>query len=224
MNGGTKRSVIGTGQSVSRVQWWEEDLDDIIDILRQEISDTTHVSQTSLNNGLQTFPTLPVHIASQSDFPILPTAHHLELDDSYKVEGDAPTVNIADNINQPNGITSVQTSPCVMAGTVFGAETSSPENSFDFKCFSRENQGKLLLQYSEKEKNGNASQIRIPTSSIQSPNKLFGILSLILQALNGPLTEELEECYTGALQRALVEIRSAVQMYSSLSDPGSVEN
>ena len=223
MNRGTKRSVIGTGQSV---QWWEEDLDDIIDILRQEISDTTHVSQTSLNNGLQTFPTLPVHIASQSDFPILPTAHHLELDeiDSQKVEGDAPTTNIADNINPSNGITSVQTSPCVMDGTVFGAETSSPENSFDFKCYSRENQGKLLLQYSEKEKNWNASQIRIPTSSIESPNKLFGILSLILQALNGPLTEELEECYTGALQRALVEIQSAIEMYSFLSDSGSVEN
>lgn len=227
MNRGTKRSVIGTGQSVSRVQWWEEDLDDIIDILRQEISDTTHVSQTSLNNGLQTFPTLPVHIASQFDFPIFPTAHHLELDeiDPRKVEGDAPTANIADNINQPSEITSVQTSPCVMDGTVFGGETSSPENSFDLKCFSRENQSKLLLQYSEKEKNANASQIRIPTSSsIQSPNKLFGILSLILQALNGPLTEELEECYTGALQRALVEIQSAVEMYSSLCDPGSVEN
>lgn len=222
----SKRSVIGTGRSVSHAQWWEEDLDDVIEILRQEISDTTHVSQTFLNNDLLTFPALPVQTASrpritvQSDFPVFPVAHHLKLDeiDSGKVAGDTPNANITDNFQQPCDITSVQTSPCVMDGTVSGPETSSPENSSDLNRFSRQSQGKLLLQYFEREENGNASYMRKPTSSRHAPNKLFGILSLILQALNSPLTEVLEECYAGVLQRALAEIQSAVTIYNSLSD------
>ena len=229
---GTKRSVTRTGLSVSRTQWWDEDLDDIVDILRQENSDTTHVSQTSLNNDLLTFPNLPVQITSrpgisvQSGFPIFPVAHHLELDeiDSGKVAGDLTNDNITGNLNPPSDITSVRNSSCAIDGAVSGRETSSPENYFDLKRFSRENQGELLLQYSETEENGNTSLIKKPTSSIQAPNKLFGILSHILQALSSPLTEALEECYTGALQRALVEIQSAVAIYNSLSDPKSVEN
>ena len=226
MNRGTKRSkksVSGTGKRVSHAQWWEEDLDDVIDILRQDISDTTRVSQTSSNNDLLAFPTLPVTIASrppitvQSDFPIFPVPHHLF--NSGKAAGDIPNANIIDNLNQPSDITSFQTSPCVMDGTVSGPETSSLENSSDLKRFSRKNQGKFLLQYYERQENENTSNMRKPTSSIHAPNKLFGILSLILQALNTPLTEVLEECYTGALQRALAEIQSAVTIYNSLNDP-----
>ena len=226
------RSVPGTSRSVSHAQWWEEDLDDVIDVLRQEFPDTTHVSQTSLNNDLLTFPTLPVQTASrpritvQSDFTIFPLAHHLKLDeiDLGKLTGDTPNANFTDNTNQPSDITSVQLSPCVMDGAVSGPETSSPENSSHFKSFSMENQGKLLLQYSERGENGNASDsdTRKPTNSTQAPNKLFGILSLILQALNSPLTEVLEECHAGALQRALLKIQSAVSIYNSLTDHRSV--
>ena len=229
----SRRSVTGTGPTgrVSHAQWWEEDLDDINDILRREIPDTTHrVSQTSLNNDLLTFPTLPVQIASrpripvQSDFPSFPVAHQLKLDeiDLGKLTGDTPT----DNTNQPSNITGVQTSQCVMGGAVSGPETTSPERSSHFKCFPKENRGKLLFEYSEREKNGNGSHTRKPTNSTQAPNcgKLFGILSLILQALNSPLTEVLEECYAGALQIALMEIQSAVAIYNSLIDQKSVVN
>ena len=226
----SKRSVTGTGKSVSHTQWWEEDLDDVIDVLKQEISDTTHVSQTSLNNDLLTFPTLPVQIAScpritvQSDFPIFPVANHLGEIDSGEVAGDAPNANITDNTNQPSDITNVQNSLYAMDGMVSGPETSSPETSFDLKRFSRENQDKLLPQYSEREEDGNTSNIRKPTDSMEAPHKLFGILSLILQALNNPLTEVLEECYIQALQRALVEIQCAIAIYNSLSGSKSAEN
>ena len=224
------RSVPGTSRSVSHAQWWEEDLDDVIDVLRQEIPDTTHVSQTSLNNDLLTFATLPVQIASrpritvQSDFPIFPVAQHLKLDeiDLGKLAGDTTNANFTDNTNQPSDITSVQTSPRVMDGAVSGPETSSPENSSRLKSFSKEDQGELLLQYSESEENGNASHARKPTNFTQASNKLFGILSLILQALNSPLTEVLEEYHAGALQRALMEIQSTVSIYNSVSDHKSV--
>ena len=46
--------------------------------------------------------------------------------------------------------------------------------------------------------------------------KLFGILSLIFQAFDCPLTTELEERYVCALQRALVEIQNA-RSYSQKS-------
>lgn len=219
----TKRNVAGTSENVSHAQWWEEDLDDILDILSHETSDTTHLSQASLSSDLLTFPTLPVQITScpqitiQSDFPIFQVAHNLEPDH-------VPNANITDNISQPSDITSVQNLPCVMDGAVSGPETSSPEKSFGLKRFSRKNQRKLLLQYSEREETGNTSHIKKPTSSIRSPNKLFGILSLILQAFNNPLTEELEEYYAGALQRALAEIQSAAALYNSLSDKNSEEN
>ena len=230
----SRRSVTGPTRRVSHAQWWEKDLDDINDILRWEIPDTTHVSQTSLNNDLLTFPTLPVQIASrpritvQSDFPSFPVAHQLNVDeiDLGKLTGDTHNTNFIDNANQPSNMTSVQTSPCAMDGAVSGPDTTSQENSCHLKCFSRGNQDKLLMQYSEREEGGNASHTRKPTNSTQAPNcgKLFGILSLILQALNSPLTEVLEECYAGALQRALMEIQSAVAIYNSISDHKSVVN
>jgi hypothetical protein len=135
-----------------------------------------------------------------------------------------PNANITDNINQSSDIASVQNSPCAIDGAVSGPETSSPEKSFGLKRLSRKNQSKHPLQCSERKETWKTSHIRKPTSSIRSPNKLFGILSLILQAFNNPLTEELEECYTGALQRALAEIQSAVALYNSLSNKKSDEN
>ena len=56
----------------------------------------------------------------------------------------------------------------------------------------------------------NASDIsRNPRGRVRPMGRLFGILSLILQAFDGPHTAELEECYTSALQRALTEIQAA---------------
>lgn len=53
-----------------------------------------------------------------------------------------------------------------------------------------------------------------PVANSQSSGKLFGILSLILQALNNPHIEEFEECYTNALQKALTEIQAAKGLLS----------
>ena len=55
---------------------------------------------------------------------------------------------------------------------------------------------------------------RNPTSRIQCTRKLFGILSLILQAFqDGPYAAELEEHYASALQKALTEIQHAKRLY-----------
>jgi len=54
-------------------------------------------------------------------------------------------------------------------------------------------------------------------SRIKSSSKLFGILSLILQAFDCPLTTELEERYVCALQRALEEIQTSARSYSQKS-------
>lgn len=57
---------------------------------------------------------------------------------------------------------------------------------------------------------GNTSDIsRNPRGRFHPTRRLFGILSLILQAFDGPHTAELEECYTSALQKALTEIQAA---------------
>ena len=54
---------------------------------------------------------------------------------------------------------------------------------------------------------------RNPSCRIQCMRKLFGILSLIFQAFEGPCTAEVEEHYTSALQRALDEINRAKRLY-----------
>lgn len=48
-----------------------------------------------------------------------------------------------------------------------------------------------------------------PRRRIYPMGKVFGILSLILQAFDSPHTAQLEECYTSALQKALSEIQAA---------------
>ena len=60
-----------------------------------------------------------------------------------------------------------------------------------------------------------ASEIsRNPTSRMECTRKLFGILSLILQAFqDGPHTAELEGYYASALQKALTEIQHAKRLY-----------
>lgn len=55
---------------------------------------------------------------------------------------------------------------------------------------------------------GSDRGVRTPRGRFQTMGKLFGILSQILQAFDGPYTAELEECYTSALQKALAEIQA----------------
>ena len=54
---------------------------------------------------------------------------------------------------------------------------------------------------------------RNPTRRMECSRKLFGILSLILQAFDGPHTAELEGYYASALQKALTEIQHAKRLY-----------
>ena len=56
---------------------------------------------------------------------------------------------------------------------------------------------------------GSDPGVKTPRGRFQTMGKLFGILSQILQAFDGPYTAELEECYTSALQKALAEIQAA---------------
>ena len=224
-------NVTVPGESSSQV--WEEDLEDILNILGQENFDTIHNSFHPSNNTLflpddqqcpvlqpdfseelyplfhdsQTFPILPFRqeemqilpvaevqntcrpgITVQSNFPVFPvTTQHMEIDETDSGE-------VAS--------TRALKSPYVMNRAVFGREASS----------SGENQGKRQARYPDREETGNSSR----TSPLQSPKKWSGVLSLILQAFNSPLTAELEECYTGALQKALAEIQ-AVSVYDTHS-------
>lgn len=133
------------------------------------------------------------------------------------------TLHITSTRQQATGIANALEVPYLMNRAVFRREGSPPENSLGLKRSSRTKQHKHQVQYPDREDTGNISHTKKKrfsnnqhlTSLIQpSPNKLFGILSLILQAFNSPLTAELEECYTGALQRALAEIQSAVSIYN----------
>ena len=116
--------------------------------------------------------------------------------------GDAivvPSPTVTDSI-EPNSANNTLQMGCA----VFGKETSS----FDGKS-SKEIHAKLQAQ-----NHGNSSPET--KSRMQSSSKLFGILSLIFQAFDCPLTTELEERYVCALQRALVEIQNA-RSYSQKS-------
>lgn len=94
---------------------------------------------------------------------------------------------------------------CKMDSPVFTTEASA----FGVKR-SRKNQAKLQAKYPDREETENSSPFkRKSRSPMQSASKLFGILSLILQALDGPLTTELEERYECVLQTTLIEIQNA---------------
>ncbi|KAL9971740.1 hypothetical protein ACROYT_G017944 [Oculina patagonica] len=152
-------------------------------------------------------------ISVQSNCPIFPVTQHMEIDltDSGGIAKSAFNANVAHNIDQSTGIANALELPYLMNRAVFRREGSPLENSLGLKRSPK--QRKHQVRYPDREETGSTSDIkRKPRNPIQSPNKLFGILSLILQAFNDPLTAELEECYTGVLQRALAEIQSAVSI------------
>ena len=130
-------------------------------------------------------------IKVQSAGSVFPVNQHLEVSQS----GDAivvPSPTVTDSI-QPNSTNYTFQMGCA----VFGKETSL----FVGKS-SKEIHAKLQAQ-----NHGNSSPET--KSRMQSSSKLFGILSLILQAFDCPLTTELEDRYVCALQKALVEIQNA---------------
>ena len=243
MDQSTNMNVTRAVQNSSDVPW-EEDLDDILNILGEDILDShAPVSQTAFGNKLRhihdstTPPTLPYYhhqeeiqpqcvgdvqrtfhsgVTVQSDFPVFPVTEHMDIDltASSEVACYVPNANVTDRFNQTIDLASTQNSPHFMKHVVPGREASSRKNSFSSKHSTRKKQGKRQVQYLGREEAG-----KQPNGPIQhSPNKLFGILSLILQAFNSPLTAELEECYTGVLQRALAEIQEAVTLYKTLID------
>ena len=240
MDPSSKVKVVEAVERSSRAPW-EDDLDDILNILCQpENLDTTSVSQTDLSNELylfqDSFPALSTlqfygnqeemqtqcatgvqgtsrpGITVQSDFPVLPVTEQMEIDktDSVKASSYAPNANVAGSINQSIDLSSTLISPFFMKPVVFGREPTSLENSFG--STRKKKEGKVQTF-------GRGETPRQTTSTIQqSPYKLLGILSLILQAFNSHLTAELEECYTGVLQRALAEIQEVTALHNTLID------
>ena len=113
--------------------------------------------------------------------------------------------HVIDNRMQPINSPSTPNASYSMNVALSGMEASSPGVKRSIQ-----NQAKLQTKYSNSEETGNHSPIkRKPTSPMQSSSKLFGILSLILQVFNSPMTPELEERCARVLQRALTEIQNA---------------
>ena len=147
--------------------------------------------------------------AVQSACSVFPgSTQHIEIDlnDSVEIVSSVLPANVTNDTNEP---TDIAGTPCLMNRVVFRRDANRPENSSAMKCSSRKNQFNRQAQYPDRKETGNNLHLgkkgtfnrQQPTCPIQqSPNKLFGILSLILQAFNSPLTAELEECFTGVLQ------------------------
>ena len=133
---------------------------------------------------------------------------HLASDeaDSGGAHSHVPCVpHVIDNTVQPINSPNTHNASYNMNVAVSGREASSPGVKRSIQ-----NQAKFQTKYSNSEETGNHSPIkRKPTSPMQSSSKLFGILSLILQVFNSPMTPELEERCARVLQRALTEIQNA---------------
>ena len=139
---------------------------------------------------------------------IFPQNQRLAIDEidlgSGSVEYVPDATDVTDKSVRAISTASVSTTSYNTDYAVFGTHTNS------FGVRSIRNQAKPQTKYPNKEETGNHSLVkRKPTSPMQSSSKLFGILSLILQVFDSPMTPELEERCARALQRALVEIQNA---------------
>ena len=240
-----------TESSESTDHFWDQDLQDVLNILGLDNYGNTHSSCYPANNAIvilgegdqrppalqhafgeeanffevpQNIRQLPrdqkalknkyvpeVYSTSnpgmkvQSNCSVFPGNQHLQKIGQTETDYGAsvvPTVNVPGNTNQP--ISTPNTS-CKMDSALFTTEASA----FGVKR-SRKDQAKLQAKYPDREETENSSPFkRRSRSPIQSASKLFGILSLILQALDGPLTTELEERYECVLQTTLIEIQNA---------------
>ena len=226
---------------------WEEDLEDILDILGQGKFDPTHCVDPSKNttfipeNNDQQCPVLQpgsleeLHFFDDSStfgiFPLLQkvqtqqvaeihnmsspgiTVHSNCLDfpktqsreineiDSRSFTGNVPNSidlnsNFTGNIHQliDLSLAASVNAPYALDHSMSGTETSSLEVSF----------GSDQGQYPPAKRNLTAPKPSQP--------KLFGVLSLILQAFNSPLTAEREEFCTDVLWRALAEIQASLSV------------
>ena len=233
MDQGTMMNARGVDESVTKA--WEQELEDILSILGLHNYDTGHHSSCWADDDVfipdgsdQIYPVLPS--------PVLGEELHL-LEDS----GTFPPLSFcqSEQVNAELQVTEVQNTsqPAINGqfnGPILPLTQPMEIDLADLskvgidvrKANAADNINKPIdiasvpnppCQMIRAESTPHVKK-RKPTTPIESPNKLFGILSLILQAFNSPLTEELEECYTGALQRALKEIQSAVALHNSLRD------
>ena len=142
----------------------------------------------------------------QSNGPVCLVNQHLGISQADSAADDArivPSVNVTGNTIQPISTPRTLSTSYKLDCAVFEAEAGA--------CGvkrSLENQSRFQVKYPDREKTGNSSPINKKPMTIHSTNKLFGILSLILQAFDDPLTTELEESYTCVLQRAFLEIQN----------------
>ena len=217
---------------------WNEDLDDVLNILGLNSSENTpsfshnpvHNAGTALDDTDQRSPDLQ-HAFGESfnSFQDLPTFQATRFQkavqnqhlNGMKVQSKRrrclilPQNQLLANLGS-GSVVHVPDATDVTDNSVRPISTASvPTTTFktaanSFSVRSIRNQAKLQTKYPNKEETGNHSPIkRTPTCPMQSSSNLFGILSLILQAFVSPMTPELEERSVRALQRALVEIKNA---------------
>ena len=226
---------------------WEEDLEDILDILGQGKFDPTHCFDPLKNttfipenndqqcpvlqpgsleelhlfddsSTLEIFPSLQkvqtqqvaeIHNMSSPgitvhsnclDFPKTQSREINEIDSGY-FTGNVPysiylNSNFTGNIHQliDLSLAASVNAPYGLDHSMSGTETNSLEVSF----------GSDQGQYPPAKRNLTAPKPSQP--------KLFGVLSLILQAFNSPLTAEREEFCTDVLWRALAEIQTSLSV------------
>lgn len=218
MDQSTMMNARGADESVTKA--WEQELEDILSILGLHDYDTGHHSSCWADDD--------VFIPDGSDqiHPVLPSPVLGEELHLFEDSGTFPPLSFcqSEQVDTELQVTEVQNTPRTgingqSNGPILPLTQPMEINLANFskvgidvgKANAADNINKPIDIASVPNK-------RKPTTPIESPNKLFGILSLILQAFDSPLTEELEECCTGALQRALSEIQSAVAIYNSLRD------
>ena len=251
---GQVTEVVSTEASENTDQFWNQDLDDVLNFLALNYGNIPHSQQSNnavvvpdineqrspalqqcdeafnLFHDLPTFQTSTscqqgkqnqrvaethsisnpgIKVQSKSvQCSVFPENQHLTSDeaDSGGAHAHAPCeLRVIDNTIQPISSPSAHNASYNMNFAVSGKDATSPGVKRSIQ-----NQGILQTKYSNREETGNYSPIkRKPTSPMQSSSKLFGILSLILQVFDSPMTTELEESCARALQRALVEIQNA---------------
>ncbi|CAH3045570.1 unnamed protein product, partial [Pocillopora meandrina] len=190
---------------------WEEDLEDILDILRQETFESFYriLAEPRRFDDSSTLTTLPSlqQLKTQQMAEIhtitSPAVHSNDLDFSgTKNEGIAPETFASSAPNSSNlmiDLANTFHTPYTQDYARFGGKTGTVEVSFT------SDQPQSLPQ-------GDDNRITPQTNrKVTSPRrsnhtKLFGVLSLILQVFNTHLTAESEEFCTSVLRRALAEI------------------
>ena len=231
---GTEQEFTKAGESTD--QLWSQELDDVLSILGLNSCGKTQTNQmdyereqrspgaaqydigdaTSFFESLQSSQTLscqnqmhPVYVGKMHSTPHSGLKAHSQsknqlLGTDQAVSSGARAVpNITDVIHnniQPISSPSAHTTSYNRDCTAFCAQRNSKQKK----------QARLQVRCLKKEKTKNSSPVkRKLMGSTQCSSRLFGILSLILQAFDSPMTAELEQRCVGVMQRALEEIQNA---------------